>query len=99
MHARIGMLRALNADKPRVFKESKRHHWGRALSVVAATMALAFLRTPSPAASKPRRAGQVGSITRWGYASGALARVAGDLWQGKGESIDQPTSPRLRQHR
>ena len=39
---------------------------------------------------------QVGSITRLGYASGALARVAGDLWQGKGESIDQPASPGLR---
>jgi hypothetical protein len=41
----------------------------------------------------------VGSITRWGYASGALAGVAGDLRQGKGESIGQPTSPGLRQHR
>ena len=39
---------------------------------------------------------QVGSIMRLGYASGALARIAGDLWQGKGESIDQPTSPGLR---
>ena len=29
MHARIGMLRALNADKPREFTESKGHHWGK----------------------------------------------------------------------
>src|SRR2546429_2017153 len=36
---------------------------------------------------------------RSGYACGALARVAGDLWQGKAESIDQPASPGLRQHR
>ena len=27
------------------------------------------------------------------------ALLHGDLWQGKGESIDQPTSPGLRQHR
>jgi hypothetical protein len=47
---------------------------------------------------KPRQA-QVGSITRLGYASGALARVADDLRQRKGKSIDQPASPGLRQHR
>jgi hypothetical protein len=29
MHARIGMLRALNANKPREFTESKGHHWGK----------------------------------------------------------------------
>jgi len=29
MHARIGVLRALNADKPREFTESKGHHWGK----------------------------------------------------------------------
>jgi hypothetical protein len=29
MHARIGMLRALNADKLREFTESKAHHWSR----------------------------------------------------------------------
>jgi hypothetical protein len=46
---------------------------------------------------KPRRAGKLGSIMRLGYASGALAR--GDLWQGKAESIDQPASPGLHQHR
>jgi hypothetical protein len=39
---------------------------------------------------------QVGSITRLGYATRALARVAGDLWQGQSESIDQPASPGLR---
>jgi hypothetical protein len=42
---------------------------------------------------------QAGSIMRRGYASGALARGAGDLWQGKAESIGQPASPRLREHR
>jgi len=25
----VGMLRALNADKPREFTESKGHHWGK----------------------------------------------------------------------
>jgi hypothetical protein len=29
LHARFGMLRALNADKPREFTESKGHHWGK----------------------------------------------------------------------
>jgi hypothetical protein len=29
MHARVGLLRALNADKPREFTESKGHHWGK----------------------------------------------------------------------
>jgi hypothetical protein len=29
MQARIGMVRALNADKPREFTESKGHHWGK----------------------------------------------------------------------
>jgi hypothetical protein len=29
MYAMIGMLRALNADKPREFMESKGRHWGR----------------------------------------------------------------------
>src|SRR6185503_2917455 len=40
---------------------------------------------------------RVGSTARLGNASGALAR--GDLWQGKAESIGQPASPGLRQHR
>lgn len=39
------------------------------------------------------------SIVRRGSASGGLARIAGHLRQGKAERIDQPTSPRLRQHR
>jgi hypothetical protein len=29
LHARIGVLRALNADKPRESRESKGHHWGK----------------------------------------------------------------------
>ena len=43
------------------------------------------------------RAGKAGSTMRLGDASTALAR--GDLWQGQAESIDQPASPGLRQHR
>jgi hypothetical protein len=46
---------------------------------------------------KAEASSQIGSITRLGYASAALAR--GDLWQGKAESIGQPASPGLRQHR
>ena len=29
LHARIGMLRALSADKPRESTESKSQHWGK----------------------------------------------------------------------
>jgi hypothetical protein len=29
MHARIGILRALNADEPREFTESNGHHWDK----------------------------------------------------------------------
>jgi hypothetical protein len=29
MHARIGVLQALNKDKPRVFTDRKDHHWGK----------------------------------------------------------------------
>ena len=30
LHARTGMLRVLNADKPREFTESEGHHWASA---------------------------------------------------------------------
>jgi hypothetical protein len=46
-----------------------------------------------------RQQATIASITRLGDASGRVRRVAGDLRQSKRESIDQPTSPRLRQHR
>ena len=29
LHARIGMLRALNRDVERVFSDRKEHHWGK----------------------------------------------------------------------
>lgn len=29
MHARIGVLRALHKDEPRVFSDQKAHHWGK----------------------------------------------------------------------
>ena len=29
MHARIGVMQALNRDKPRVFTDRKDHHWGK----------------------------------------------------------------------
>jgi len=42
---------------------------------------------------------ETGSIMRLDDAAGGLRRVAGNLRQGKGEGIDQPAPPGLRQHR
>jgi hypothetical protein len=70
-----------------------------AIVITAAIGADASRRDELGVNSESRREQSVSSIAGWGDASGALAGVAGDLWQGKGESIGQPTSPRLRQHR